>query len=248
MKQRVFLSACVSLLGLLLIPSQLFADGPCTPPQYTQCGTPIENGNTPYTFTLTQGLGFPTVHIDWYNKVANFTDSIYVHDLNTGYIGPMSYTNQSGQITGSSEFLIPFLANVHYGDSIQLVLHVANDPNHPKGIDYADSCTGLTNICYQDMDLQNNAISHVFAENLSNCESNGPCMFMGFEDMPFLENGNHNYGADWDYNDFMVYVYGLSCTNCVQGQFANDAPEPPSIILLAGAPIAFAIRRLRKLT
>jgi hypothetical protein len=230
--------------------ANLFADtGSCSYPEYSQCGTPIENGSNQYVFKLAPGLGFPTIVVDWYNHYANFTDSIYVHDLTTGFIGPMSYSNQGGQQAGTPDQLIPSLSNVHYGDSIQLVLHVANDPNHPGGIDYADSCTGLSNICLQDKDLQNNAISHVFAETVSNCENQqaNPCIFMGFKDLPFAENGNHNFGNDWDYNDFEVWVYGLSCTNCVQGQFSNEVPEPSSMILLAGFPLAFAIGRLRSL-
>lgn len=237
MKQRIFLLACASLLALFLTPSDLLASG-CSYPEYTQCGTPL----SPTTFTITK-LNYPFAYIqaDWYGFSANFTDLIYVHDLTTGAIGPMSaYSNQDNPATGTPTELVndPFGQNFHIGDQVEFVLHVVNDPNHPGGVDY---CEGLST-CYKDKDNNNNPIGHVFAEapadyqNQHYCDQQIPCVFLGFEDIPFNEK------SDFDYNDFEVMVYGVSING---GQYA--VPEPSSLILMAGAPLAFAVRKLRSL-
>ena len=230
MKERILLFACVSLVGLILIPARLLAAGNCSYPEYSNCGTSLG----PVTFTLTNvGFAFPYIEGDWYGYDANFSESVYVHDITTGYIGPGSYTNQSNPAFGTPTQLTMPLANVHYGDQIEFVLHVNNDPNFPQGVDY---CWGLDS-CYKDYN-GNTQIGHVFAENLpaKDCNQGVPCVFMGFEDVPVKE------GSDWDYNDFEFYVYGVS----INGQ-SYATPEPSSIILLAGAPLAFALRKLKKM-
>jgi len=233
MKERTLLLAIVLLLGLMLIPAQLFAAGNCSYPEYSNCGTALG----PVTFTLTNvGFAFPYIEGDWYGFDANFTESVYVHDITTGYIGPGSYTNQSNPAFGTPTQLTMPLANVHYGDQIEFVLHVTSDPNFPQGVDY---CWGMDS-CYKDYN-GNTQIGHVFAQNLpaNDCNQGVPCVFMGFEDLPTTDGNAH---SDWDYNDFEFYVYGVS----INGQSA-PVPEPSSVILLAGAPLAFAIRKLKNM-
>jgi hypothetical protein len=233
----MFLFACLSLIALLLFPS--VATALCSYPEYSQCGTPL----SPVTFTITQ-VNYPFAYIqaDWYGYSANFTDNIYVHDLTTGATGPMSsYNNQENPPYGTPTQLVydPLGQQFHLGDQVEFVIHVANDPNHPGGVDY---CEGL-GTCYKDRDNNNNPLGHVFAENLppANCDQQVDCVFLGFKDLPFKEGNNQNYHNDWDYNDFEVMVYGVS----INGSQSVVTPEPSSIILLAGVPLAFVVRKLR---
>jgi hypothetical protein len=223
---------CLFFLAIAA-PLGAFADGPCTFPEYTQCGTAL----APVTFTLTDvGLGFPVIIGDWFGAHADFIDSVYIYDITANYIGPMSYTNQDGQEPGSPILLTDLNANIAFGDQLEFVIHVASDPNHPDGIDY---CWGLDS-CYKDFD-GSTKIGHVFAEALpaEDCDLPLPCVFMGFEDLP---NGE---GVDYDYNDFEFYVYGVT----LNGPQTHQAPtpEPASIVLLAGMPLALALRKLRVL-
>jgi hypothetical protein len=59
---------------------------------------------------------------------------------------------------------------------------------------------------------------------------------VGFEDIPQQE------GSDFDYNDFKMWAYGLDLS-----PGASTVPEPSSILLLTGAPLAFAFGKLRRL-
>src|SRR5271157_1193398 len=162
MKERVFLFACVSLLGLILIPAQLFADGLCQGPiEYSQCGTPL----SPVTFTITQ-VSFPwaIIQADWYGHYADFKDYIYVYDITTGFSSPLSsWSNQDGQQRGAPDVLVNDISKKQFrlGDQVEFVIRVTNDPNHPGGIDYCqDKIT-----CVKDT-YHNQPLGHVFAENL----------------------------------------------------------------------------------
>lgn len=240
MKERVLVFACVSLLGLILIPAQLFADGSCTPPEYSNCGVPL----SPVTFTITQ-ISFPwaIVQADWYGYHASFTDRIYMYDITTGYSSDLStFTNQQNPLRGTNELNINDIQGkkFHLGDQVEFVIRDYSDPNHPGGVDYCQ----FSSSCYHDVDNHNTPIGHVFAENLpyNQCDQSAPCAFLGFEDLPFKEGNNQNYQNDWDYNDFEIYVYGVS----INGS-QSSVPEPSSIVLLAGAPLAFLIRKLRNM-
>jgi hypothetical protein len=63
----------------------------------------------------------------------------------------------------------------------------------------------------------------------------GSCLFIRFEDLPKQED------SDFDYNDYKMWAYGLDLSAGV-----STVPEPASVLLLTGAPLAFAFRKLRR--
>ena len=185
--------------------------------------------------------GVRTAQSNFNPPYANFTDYVYIHAFpyqNYGdYVGldSISYSNQ-----GRSEGDITFLddtSKVTYGQPLELVLRVADDPNHVGGVDY---CWGLAT-------CQDTATGHVWAVPLpaNQCIENTAhdCVFVSFEDLPQSENG------DFDYNDFGFYLYGVQlcanqqCTSVV----LPAVPEPGAMVLLTGAPLAFGIRRLLRI-
>ena len=166
---------------------------------------------------------------------------MYIHAFpfqNYGdYVGTdwMSYSNQNRTEGDTVPLNDP--TKITYGQTLELVLRVTDDPNHPTGVDY---CWGLSS-------CQDKATGRVWAVPLAanQCiENTGyDCVFVGFEDITQSENG------DFDYNDFEFYLYGVQlcanqeCTSIISAENVA-APEPGTMALLAGFPFAFAIRRL----
>lgn len=227
-KQLTFTTLVWSLLFVALSVAPMFADGPCTFPEYSQCGTALP----PVLLTVTDlGLGPVIVQGDWFGYYADFTDYTYIHDLTTGYVGPNTYTNHSGQSFGDSVQYVDQDANVAFGDVVEFVIHVANDPNHPDGVDY---CFGLP-FCVDQ------AVGHVFAENLSatECDLGIPCVFLGFEDLTLSEQ------TDYDYNDFEIYLYGVTL-NGIYSKPMVVTPEPSSIVLAGTTTLALLIGGFRR--
>lgn len=232
MKLRNSVCTCCILLALSAIPSQLRADAFCSAPapyQYQSCGTEAPTNN----FTV-NGLGFGVnmifngYHADFSSSVSAlvFRDNTLVY---TGASSPLNTEMHQYQFVN----LVP-AGDVQPGDQIELVYHV-NDPNGPQ--DYYSS----------ELNKNIDGANHVWAQSLSNGQCliiAGPCTYVGFEDLPVGE------GTDFDYNDFMAWIFGMHIDNGNNEGLSNGnavVPEPSSIVLLAGAPVAFALKRLRRL-
>ncbi len=232
MKLRNFACMCGILLALAAIPSQLHADAFCSGPapyQYQSCGTEA----SPNNFTV-NGFGFGVnmifngYHADFSSSVSAlvFRDSTLVY---TGASSPLNTEMHQYQIVN----LVP-AAEIKPGDQIELVYHV-NDPNGPQ--DYYSS----------ELNKNIDGANHLWAQPLSNGQClivAGPCTYVGFEDVPVGE------GADFDYNDFSAWIFGMHIDNGDSGDpgiGSAAVPEPSSIVLLAGAPVAFVLRKLRRL-
>ncbi len=215
------------LLALAAIPSQLRADSFCSDPppyQYQSCGV-IAPTNT---FTANV-LGFG-VNMFFYGYHADFSSSINAlvfRDSTLVYTGASSPLN-----TEMHEFqffnLVP-ADELQTGDQIELVLHV-NDPN------------GVQNYYSSELSKNIDGVNHTWAQALTSGQCiivGGPCTFVGFEDLPVQE------GSDFDYNDFMALIFGMHI-NTGDVASVNSVPEPSAILLLTGAPLAFALSRLRR--
>lgn len=232
MKLRNFACTCGILLALSALPCQLRADAFCsgpTPYQYQSCGTEA----APNSFTV-NGLGlgvnmiFTGYHADFSSSVNAlvFRDNTLVY---TGANSPLNTEMHPYQFVN----LVPAAA-IQPGDQIELVYHVS-DPNGPQ--DYYSS----------ELNKNIDGANHLWAQTLSNGQCviiAGPCTYVGFEDVPVGE------GTDFDYNDFNAWIFGMHIDNGGNGGLSNGnaaTPEPSSIVLLAGAPVAFALKRLRRL-
>ncbi len=163
------------------------------------------------------------------NYHADFTSSINAlvwRDNQLVYTGPSSPLNTD--FTLYQPFQLVPSDQLQAGDQIEFVLHV-NDPN------------GAQNYYSSELDKNIDGLNHVWAESLTNGQCMifaGPCAYLGFEDLPQQE------GSDFDYNDFKAFMIGFDVST--GGAAANPVPEPSSILLLTGAPLAFAVSKLRR--
>ncbi len=228
MKVRTLFCSCVVLIALAIMPSRLLADAFCSDPppyQYQSCGVVAPTN----IFTVNQyGLGAGVIMF-FRDDHADFASDIQARVFRNGqlvYTGSPSPTNQ--QMTRYQGFTLVPENELRRNDEIELVLNVVNDPNGAQSF-YSRS---------QDFGLNSDGVNHTWATNLSSglCAIFRPdaCIFAGFEDLPAQE------GSDYDYNDFEAWFYGVDFTS--MGQFS--VPEPPSILLLMGAPLAFAFGKL----
>jgi len=251
MRLNTILISSVVALVCAANPVKLFGDQYCgvdPAPSYQNCGVALGTA----TFRVEDlGLGVPLIFGIWGPKgtgdfnppYANFTDYTYIHAFPFGsygdYVGTdwISYSNQNR--TEGDTVLLNDPSKITYGQTLELVLRVVDDPNHKSGVDY---CWGL-NTC------EDKTTGHVWAVPLpaNQCiENTGyDCVFVGFEDITQSENG------DFDYNDFEFYLYGVQlcanqeCTSVISAE--GNVPEPSTILLLAGTPLAIAIRTLCQL-
>ena len=228
MKLRSFALANSLLFAVTCLSTQALADAFCSDPppyQYQSCGVVAPSN----TFTVNfQGFGvnmlFDTYHAD-------FSSSIHALVFRSGslvFTGPNSPLN-----TDSHRFeffnLVP-VSELQAGDQIELVLHV-NDPNGAQ--DYYSS----------ELTRNIDGLNHTWAQTLTNGQCLAivaQCTYVGFEDLPMQE------GSDFDYNDFRALIFGMHIGAANVGS-QSSVPEPSSIILLAGAPVAFLANKLRRL-
>ena len=236
MKRLVFLvSASAFLLALIItMPSRAYADPFCytdpPPYQYQHCGTfapaNIFNVNSSGLSSGVYGV-FEGYHAD-------FADSVLaqvIRHQQVVYTGYESLSNKQLQ-PGDVIPLIP-AGELQPGDQVNFVLD-AKDVNGEQ----------LYFSYYLNSNIDKN--NHTWAESLpqNQCApgQSGNCLFVGFEDEYCITGGLCEWGNsknEPDYNDFKMWVYGLDL-----GSY--QAPEPSSLVLLSGASLAFAIRKLRR--
>jgi hypothetical protein len=229
MKKSRFLLLCC-LVAFAALPARVFADAFCADPppyQYQSCGVVADTN----TFTVNSdglisgiNMRFGTYHADFSSSI----NALVWRGDQLVYTGPNTALN-TDMHTYQYFRLVPNSV-LQAGDQIEFVLHV-NDPNGNQ--DYYSSELG------KNID----GLNHVWAEPLTNglCVIvAGPCTYLGFEDVPQQE------GSDFDYNDFRAWIFGMSISNGSENA-ANPVPEPSPIFLIAGAPLAFAVRKLRSL-
>jgi len=227
MRTRFFLLACC-LAALAASPAHVFADAWCSDPppyQYQSCGTVAPTN----TFTVNSVGVITGVRMFFGDYHADFSSSINALVWRNGqliYSGLSSPLNDTSHLYQSFQ-LVPS-DQVQVGDQIEFVLHV-NDPNGAQ--DYYSS----------QLSKNSDGLNHVWAETLSNGRCQlfaASCVYAGFEDLPMQE------GSDFDYNDFMAWMIGINVSN---GNQVSSVPEPSSILLLTGAPLAFALGKFRRL-
>jgi len=223
MKVRSVVLLCSLLLALAVIPTRLFADSFCDSDhsiyQYQPCGTVASQ-----SAFVANALGSDQGLIgDFQGYHADFEENVFALVWRNGqmvYQGDPSPMND--QLSQFQTFTLVPSGILQTGDQVEFVLHVTNDPN---GDHYFYSSQLSKNL---------DGLNHTWGSSLTQqqCDPNmsGPCAFVGFEDLPMGE------GSDFDYNDFKMFVYG-----------ADQVPEPSSIVLLTGAPIAFLANKLRRL-
>jgi len=230
MRRHILLCSFAALLGLTLVPSLLWADAFCSegpPYQYQSCGI-VAAGNT---FTVNQAGPLAGVYGVFEGYHADFASSVYaiLYDPMGRMIAqsPESLSNQDLIFNQLLPFFSPL--QVQVGDTVEFVLHDKTDPNG-QALYFSQR--------YQQLNPDH--LNHTWAENLD--RSDCPplhvttCLFMGFEDIPLQE------GSDFDYNDFKMWVYGVDLSPGA----SSPIPEPSAIILLIGAPLAFAFGKLRR--
>ncbi len=223
MKTRSFVSVIALLFVLVSVPTVLFADSSCqtdhTVYQYQPCGTvAVANLYEANSSGIENGL---IGDFQGYN--ANFADSVYAvvwRNNSIVYTGPSSPSNQ--QLSQYEQFTLVPAGVLQAGDMIELVASVQD-------------INGAQNYYSQRLDQNLDGLNHFWATSMmqDQCDPNlgGSCVFVGLEDLPMQE------GSDFDYNDFKMWVYGMDAT---------PMPEPSSIILLTGAPLAFALGKLKR--
>lgn len=229
MKLRNCICTCGMLFALAAIPAQLQADAFCADPppyQYQSCGTEASPNNFDFSAHL---FG---VNMLFYGSHADFTSSLSALVFRggtlvyTGANSPLNVDMHQFQFVN----LVP-RDEVQPGDQIELVYHV-NDLNGPQ--DYYSS----------ELNKNVDGANHAWAQTLTNGRcviTAGGCTFVGFEDVPVGE------GTDFDYNDFSAVIFGITINNGGDVFNGNAAvPEPSSILLLTGAPLAFAFGKLRR--
>ncbi|MFZ0707173.1 MAG: PEP-CTERM sorting domain-containing protein [Candidatus Korobacteraceae bacterium] len=237
MNRPGFLFVFLCLLALTTIPSSLHADQFCysdpAPYQYQSCGTFAPRNVFDVNSTGLSGGVYGV--FEGYH--ADFTDSVIAQVVRnqivvyTGYESPSNKELQAGDTIP----LIP-AGVLQAGDQVNFVLN-ARDVN---GEQLYDSYYLFSNI-----DKNN----HTWAEQLPQNEcapgQQGSCLFVGFEDEYCISGGLCEWGnskSEPDYNDFKMWVYGLDLQ-----QNVSTVPEPSSLLLMTGAPLVFAFRKLRNL-
>ena len=227
----------LSLLAFVTIPSSLHADQFCSsdpaPYQYQSCGS-----FAPRNFFDVNSSGLSNgVYGVFEGYHADFTDSIIaqvVRNRVVVYTGYESPSNKQLQV-GDTIPLIP--ANVlQPGDQVNFVLN-ARDVNGEQ--------LYFSYYLFSNIDKQNHTWATQLPANECAPGQQGSCLFVGFEDEYCITGGLCEWGNskdEPDYNDFKLWVYGLDLQ-----QNLNEVPEPSSLLLLTGAPLVFALRKLRNL-
>jgi hypothetical protein len=212
------------LFALVAVPSQLLADQFCqidpAPYQYQSCGT-VASANL---FTVNgKGLqdGLEGVFQGYHADFAADVQALVWRQGQLVYTGTPSETNQ--QLSQFQTFTLVPQGIMQAGDQVEFVVNV-------------DDVNGAQSYYSQDLAKNLDGLNHMWATTLDEAQCapgmSGSCVFIGSEDLPKQE------GSDFDYNDFKFWAYGVDATS---------VPEPSSILLLTGAPLAFAFGKLRRL-
>lgn len=231
MTTRFLVWVCGFLLAVSIVPSNLYADQFCSEPppyQYQPCGT-VAAGNT---FTVNASGAESGVFGFFEGFHADFGSSVYALLFRDGIQiarSLKSATNQRLAVDQRLDFFSPIgLVPPHVGDTVEFVLDDQTDPNGEQ-LFYSQRYATLNS----------DHLNHTWAENLTQAQcapgQSGSCLFLGFEDIPLQE------GSDFDYNDFKMWAYGLDLSSG-----ASPVPEPSSLLLLTGAPLALAFAKLRR--
>jgi len=235
MNRLGFFFGSLCLFALMTIPSSLRADAYCytdpAPYQYQQCGT----WAPPHTFTVNETGLSGGVYGVFEGYHADFADSILAQVIRNQIVVYTSRETPSNKELQVNQTIPLIPANVlQPGDQVNFVLDV-NDPNGQQ--------LYFSYFLNSNIDGQN----HVWASQMSadQCApgQQGSCLYLGFKDLYCIPNGFCEWGKDPsepDYNDFKMWVYGLDMQSV-------PVPEPSSLLLLTGAPLAFAVRKLRNL-
>jgi len=231
-RSAFFLLFSAFVLAFVTTPSSLYADSFCStdpaPYQYQSCGS-FAPGNS---FDVNSSGLSNGVYAVFQGAHADFADAVIAQVIRNQivvYTGYESLSNKQLQ-EGQEIPLIP--ADVlQPGDQVGFVLD-AKDVNGEQL--YFSYYYQISNKDHQN---------HTWASQLSadQCApgQQGSCLFLGFEDEFCKTNGFCEWGNDpteADYNDFKMWVYGIDL---------QPVPEPSSIVLLAGAPLAFVFRKFR---
>jgi len=231
MKARVVVYACGLVLALSAVPSKLYADQFCqtdpAPYQYQFCGL----WSFPNVFKVNSSGTTNGVYGAFEGFHADFASSVYANLYRGGNLiatSAESSTNQQLQVNQ----ILPFFPGMllQAGDEIELVLHNQTDPN---GQQFFYSKNYLNN-----SDKLNHTWAIPLPANQCGPVQTGNCVFTGFEDIPLGENENDP--TEPDYNDFKMWLYGVDLS-----QASAPTPEPSSLLLLTGAPLAYLVRKLR---
>jgi len=220
MKVCTAVLACCLLFGLAIIPAQAFADEFCQSDpsiyQYQPCGTVADANLFPVNAVGT-GDGIIGAFQGYH---ADFSETVHALVWRGGqlvYTGDPSPTNK--QLSLYQEFTLVPTGILQTGDMIEFVLSV-------------DDINGHQDYYSQQLNKNVDGLNHAWGTSMTagECDPNlsGSCVFIGFEDLPKQE------ASDFDYNDFKFFAYGI------------DVPEPSSLALLGGVPLAFAMSKLRR--
>jgi len=236
MKRLVFFwcaSACL-LAAIITMPSRAYADQFCStdpaPYQYQNCGS-FAPANT---FNVNSSGLSKGVYGVFQGYHADFADSVLaqvVRNQIVVYTGYLSLSNKQLQ-PGDEIPLIP-AGELQAGDQVNFAL-LAKDVNGPQFY--------FSYYLNSNIDKKNHTWAQSLPENQCASNQSGSCLFVGFEDEYCITGGLCEWGNsknEPDYNDFKMWVYGLDL-----GTY--QAPEPSSLVLLSGAPLAFVIRKLRR--
>jgi hypothetical protein len=232
MKRCAILCFSAFLFAAVAIPPRLYADAFCAvdpaPYQYQNCGSFAPGNNFGVN---SDGLN-NGVYAVFQGSHADFADAVIAQVIRNQvvvYTGYESLSNKQLQ-EGQEIPLIP-AGELQAGDQIGFVFD-AKDVNGEQL--YFSYYYEISNPDHQN---------HTWASQLSadQCAPGhqGSCLFLGFEDEFCKSGGLCEWGNDSteaDYNDFKMWVYGIDL---------QPVPEPSSLVLLAGAPLAFAVRKLR---
>lgn len=228
MKLRSFALACSFLFVITSLSTQAVADAFCSDPapyQYQNCGVVAPEN----TFTANVlGLGINMLFYGYHADFSSSINALVFRNSTLVYTGPDTPLNTAMH---QWQFfnLVP-RDELQSGDQIELVLHV-NDPNGNQ--DYYSS----------ELSKNIDGLNHTWAESLTNGQRLivvARCTFVGFEDLPMQED------SDFDYNDFKAFIFGMHVDSADVAS-TNSVPEPSSIVLLSGVPVAFLARKLRHL-
>lgn len=222
----------VCLLALVAIPSSLHADQWCSDPapyQYQACGSFAPAG----VFDVNSSGLSGGVYGVFEGFHADFSDSIVAQVVRNNVVVYSGYESPTNQQLKQGD-VIPLIpaGELQAGDQVNFVF-ISRDVNGLQ----------LYNSYYLSSNIDKN--NHTWAESLQENQcapgQQGACTFVGFEDEYCINGGLCEWGNsknEADYNDFKMWVYGLDYT---------PVPEPSSLLLVTGAPLVFALRKLRNL-
>ena len=229
MKLRILLSSCAALIALTMMPSRLLADQLCddtSPYQYQPCGVVAPtNVFTVNATGLSQG-----VYIRFYGFHADFDATINARVFRGGQLVFTGPTSPSNHVLAFDEaFTLVPADQLQAGDEIELVEQRRRPERNSVLL---QPRSGL----WHESRRRKSRVGRKLPQFFCSPSELRHCVYVGFEDLPMQE------GSDYDYNDFEAWLYGVDLSLGT----LSSVPEPSSILLLTGAPLAFALGKLRR--